>query len=69
MLSTREVVEWQDQEVTRVVKQAVREKIDELAEYLSKNAGENPDEDRKMVGGIAAYRHLLEIEFDLTEEE
>ena len=62
-------MEWQDQEVTRVVKQAVREKIDELAEYLSKNAGENPDEDRKMVGGIAAYRHLLEIEFDLTEEE
>ena len=62
-------MEWQDQEVTRAVKQAVREKIDELAEYLSKNAGENPDEDRKMVGGIAAYRHLLEIEFDLTEEE
>ena len=62
-------MEWQDQEVTRAVKQTIREKIDELAEYLSKNAGENPDEDRKMVGGIAAYRHLLEIEFDLTEEE
>ena len=69
MLTKREVVEWQDQEVTKAVKASINEKIDELTAYLSKNAGENPDEDRKMVGGIAAYRHLLEIEFDLTEEE
>ena len=69
MLTNREVVEWQDQEVTKAVKRAVQSKIDELTEYLSRNAGETPDEDRKMVGGIAAYRHLLEIEFDLTEGE
>ena len=61
-------MEWQDHEVTRAVKATVQEKLDELVQYLSKNAGEHPDEDRKMVGGIAAYRHLLEIEFDFEVE-
>ena len=62
MLSADDFYQWKIHPVTIAFHQAIRERIYALQVQLGYNAGEDPVQDRKVVGMIAAYLEVLSSE-------
>lgn len=56
--------DWMKHPVTELVFLSVAERIRDTERRLGAVAGEDPREDRKLVGTIAAYFNLLNIDFE-----
>ena len=62
-------LDWRTNPVTEAVFKSIQERMERLTQLLSNQAGLDPSEDRRLTGMIAAYRTLLEIEFEEFDHE
>lgn len=60
--------DWKRHPVTQVVFSQLHQRIFDIQEILSEQAGVNPVQDREFVGAIKAYRDMVNIEYDEQEE-
>lgn len=68
-MNSKDFHDWKRHPVTQIVFSQLQHRISEIQEILSENAGVNPSQDREYVGAIKAYRDLIGIEFEETQEE
>ena len=59
-------IEHQNHPVTRALKQAIYERIEEAKDQIG--ASSDPDDDRFLKGMIWAFNEVLEAKLDLTDE-
>ena len=64
MVSKEEFIDWKKSSITEAVFQGVAERIKEGMIELSHTAGEDSGMDRFKCGMLAAYRNILNIEFE-----
>lgn len=60
MVSLDEFNEWLHNPVTRDLMSHIRQTIEDSKELLANEAGVNQNADRQIVGGISAFREILE---------
>ena len=63
MIEKHEFIDWKNSEVTKLVFQIVQNRIDEIKDNLSVNAGLDSQLDRFYVGMAHAFKEVLEIDF------
>ena len=63
-ISKEEFVDWRSQTVTKEVFNVIDQRIADAQEILGNTAGEDPLNDRFLVGMIRAFRELQEISYD-----
>lgn len=61
-------VDWKRHPVTQIVFNQLSQRVADLQEMLGQSAGENPLQDSKFVGAIQAYRDMLLVDYEGTEE-
>jgi len=60
--------DWKRHPVTQIVFSQLHQRILDIQEILSEQAGANPVQDREYVGAIKAYKDMVNIEYDEQEE-
>jgi hypothetical protein len=68
-LNKQDFVDWKRHPVTQVVFSQLQERVQNLYEMLGSSAGQDPVQDSQFVGGIKAYKDMLDIEYDVEEEK
>lgn len=68
-MNKSDFVDWKRHPVTKVVFSQLQERVQGLYEMLGSSAGQNPVQDSRFVGGIEAYKDMLNIEFEDEEQE
>ena len=63
-----DLLDWKRHPVTQIVLNQINQRILDIQEILSEQAGFNPIKDREYVGAIKAFRDMLNIEIDEVEE-
>lgn len=63
-ISKEEFIDWKSQTVTKEVFNVIEQRIADAQEILGNTAGEDPLNDRFLVGMIRAFRELQEISYD-----
>jgi len=67
-LNKADFVDWKRHPVTQVVFSQLKARIQDLQDMLGESAGQNPLQDTQFVGAIKAYKDMLLIDFEETEE-
>jgi len=67
-LNKLDLLDWKRHPVTQIVLTQINQRILDLQDILSEQAGLNPVKDREYVGAIKAFRDMLNIEIDDVEE-
>lgn len=67
-MNRSDFTDWKRHPVTQVVFSQLNQRIFDIQEILSEQAGVNPVQDREFVGAIKAYRDMVNIEYDEQEE-
>lgn len=68
MITRGEFAEWRRNPVTRALFEFIDEQVEQAKEGLAMDAGLNPLADRDLVGGIAAFRDVLEWQPEMEQE-
>ncbi len=63
-VSKDEFAQWKDSPVTREVFEIVRNRIEDAKEILAISAGNEPLDDRLLVGMIKAFNEVLDISYE-----
>ena len=63
-----DLLDWKRHPVTQIVLNQINQRILDLQDFLSEQAGLDPVKDRECVGAIKAFRDMLNIEMDEVEE-
>lgn len=66
-MNRSDFTDWKRHPVTQVVFSQLNQRIFDLQEILSDQAGVNPVQDREYVGAIKAYKDMVNIEYDEQE--
>lgn len=66
-MNKADFTDWKRHPVTQVVFSQLNQRIFDLQEILSDQAGANPVQDREYVGAIKAYKDMVNIEYDEQE--
>lgn len=66
-MNKSDVTDWKRHPVTQVVFSQLSQRIADIQEILSEQAGLNPAQDREYVGAIKAYRDIINIEYEEGE--
>lgn len=66
-MNKSDFIDWKRHPVTQVVFSQLHQRISDIQEILSEQAGANPVQDREFVGAIKAYRDMVNIEYDEQE--
>lgn len=66
-MNKADFTDWKRHPVTQVVFSQLNQRIFDLQEILSDQAGVNPVQDREYVGAIKAYKDMVNIEYDEQE--
>jgi len=66
-MNRSDFTDWKRHPVTQVVFSQLNQRIFDLQEILSDQAGANPVQDREYVGAIKAYKDMVNIEYDEQE--
>jgi hypothetical protein len=69
VFSKADYTDWKTSAVTKGFFQYIEDLIAEAKDTLASDAGNNPLQDRHLVGGIDALRDILEWQPDLEEED
>ena len=69
MISYQDFLNWKQDPVTKVVFDAIEDKMEKYKEILVEDAGKEPDSDRFMCGYIRACNDVLNTEYEQTEED
>lgn len=67
-MNKADFVDWKRHPVTQVVFSQLKARIQDLQDMLGESAGQNPLQDTQFVGAIKAYKDMLLIDFEETEE-
>ena len=67
-ITKEEYIEWKHSIVTKELFNYISEQIDSSKETLVSEAGLNPLADQNSVGGIAAFKDILEWQPTIIEE-
>lgn len=67
-MTKQDFADWKLHPVTKEVFNQLRQRIRDLQDVLGTSAGIDPLQDRHLVGGIAAYNDLLNIEYEGEKE-
>lgn len=67
-MNRSDFTDWKRHPVTQVVFSQLSQRIFDLQEILSEQAGANPVQDREYVGAIKAYKDMVNIEYEEQEE-
>jgi hypothetical protein len=67
--SREDFLQWKSNEVTQVVYSGIKERIEGIKELLVSSAGNDPNEDRMLVGMIKAYRTILDTDYSEVSGE
>lgn len=68
MISKEEFADWQRNPVTREMVKWISEQVEQAKETLASDAGINPLADRDLVGGITAFKDVLDWKPEFIEE-
>lgn len=68
-MNKKDFFDWKRHPVTQIVFSQLQHRISEIQEILSETAGNNSNQDKEYVGAIKAYRDLIGIEYEETQEE
>lgn len=60
--------DWERHPITQIVFSQLKQRIQDIQEILSENAGISPVQDREYVGAIKAYKDMINIEYEEEEE-
>ena len=61
------LLEWQENQITRLLKEVIEERIDEAKEKLVNSS--DPEFDRVVKGMVLAFREVLDWEPQVEEDE
>lgn len=67
MISKEHVLQWTDHEVTKALREVIKERIDELKDLLV--SSDDPDLDRKVKGIIIGYNDVLDWQPEVVDAE
>lgn len=66
-MNKSDFTDWRRHPVTQVVFSQLTQRIADIQEILSEQAGINPIQDREYVGAIKAYKDMVNIEYEEGE--
>ncbi len=66
-MNKNDFTDWKRHPVTQVVFSQLTQRIADIQEILSEQAGANPIQDREFVGAIKAYKDMVNIEYEEGE--
>jgi hypothetical protein len=69
VITKSEFEEWQLHPTTKELFKHISEQVEQAKEALATDAGTNPLADRDLVGGIAAFREVLDWVPEFPTEE
>jgi hypothetical protein len=69
VINKSEFEEWQHHPVTKELFKHIAGQVEQAKEALATDAGTNPLADRDLVGGVAAFREVLDWIPEYPEEE
>lgn len=67
-MNKADFLDWKRHPITQVIFSQIQERIQTLHEMLGDSAGLNPVQDSRYSGAIQAYKDLLLMDFEETEE-
>jgi len=67
-MNKSDFIDWKRNPVTQVIFSQLHSRINEMQEILSETAGQNPIRDSQLVGAIKAYKDVVLMEYEETEE-